>query len=83
MAAVTAISAGIKVRLPGEVKRAVNPPFLSPRELEESAQWWLRAGEVQEVGGCGQHCAGFACVKTRVNPTNAISVRTQLIWKMI
>ena len=24
---------GIKVRLPGEVKRAVNPPFLSPREL--------------------------------------------------
>ena len=27
-------SRGIKVRLPGEVKRAVNPRFLSPRELK-------------------------------------------------
>ena len=50
MVAVTAISAGIKVRLPGEVKRAVNPPFLSPRELTESARRWLREGE-EEVGG--------------------------------
>ena len=41
---------GIKVRLPGEVKRAVNPPFLSPRELTESARRWLREGE-EEVGG--------------------------------
>ena len=65
-------SRGIKVGLPGEVKRAVNPRFLSPRELraeqgsseqsselraeQKSASQWLPTAEEIGLTAGFEHC---------------------------